>query len=117
VALMRAKLEGAVALLGSATPSLESYHRARQGKYELLCLRSRVENRPMAAVQIADLREDFRRTHQDAPISQDLRAAIARELAAGSQSIVLINRRGYSLFVLCRSCGATVLCENCSVAL
>ncbi len=94
VALMRAKLEGAVALLGSATPSLESYQRAREGKYELLCLRSRVENRPMAAVQIADLREDFRRTHKTAPISQDLREAIARELAAGRQSIVLINRRG-----------------------
>lgn len=117
VALMRAKLEGAVALLGSATPSLESYQRARQGKYELLCLRSRVENRPMAAVQIADLREDFRRTHSTAPISQDLRQAIARELAVGRQSIVLINRRGYSWFALCRSCGATILCENCSIAL
>jgi len=117
VALMRAKLEGAVALLGSATPSLESYQRARQGKYELLCLRSRVENRPMAAVQIADLREDFRRTHRTAPISQDLRAAIAQELAGGRQSIVLINRRGYSWLVLCRGCGATVLCENCSIAL
>jgi primosomal protein N' (replication factor Y) len=117
VAVMRAKLEGAVALLGSATPSLESYQRAREGKYQLLCLRSRVENRPMAAVQIADLREDFRRTQKTAPISQDLRAAIARELAAGRQSIVLINRRGYSWFVLCRSCGATVLCENCSIAL
>ena len=117
VALMRAKLEGAVALLGSATPSLESYQRAREGKYELLCLRSRVENRPMAAVQIADLREDFRRTHKTAPISQDLREAIARELAAGRQSIVLINRRGYSWFVLCRSCGSTILCENCSIAL
>jgi primosomal protein N' (replication factor Y) (superfamily II helicase) len=117
VALMRAKLEGAVALLGSATPSLESYQRAREGKYELLCLQSRVENRPMAAVQIADLREDFRHTHTTAPISQKLREAIARELAAGGQSIVLINRRGYSWFVLCRSCGATVLCENCSIAL
>ncbi len=117
VALMRAKLEGAVALLGSATPSLESYRRAREGKYELLSLRSRVENRPMAAVQISDLREDFRRTHKTAPISQDLRAAIARELAAGRQSIVLINRRGYSWFVLCRGCGSSVLCENCTIAL
>jgi primosomal protein N' (replication factor Y) len=117
VALVRAKLEGAVALLGSATPSLESYQRAREGKYELLCLQSRVENRPMAAVQIADLREDFRRTHKTTPISNDLREAIARELAAGRQSIVLINRRGYSWFVLCRSCGATISCENCSIAL
>jgi primosomal protein N' (replication factor Y) len=117
VALIRAKLEGAVALLGSATPSLESYHRAREGKCQLLCLQSRVENRPMATVRIADLREDFRRTHKVDPISQDLRSAIARELAAGRQSIVLINRRGYSWFVLCRSCGAAILCENCSIAL
>jgi primosomal protein N' (replication factor Y) len=117
VGLIRAKLEGAVALLGSATPSLESYHRAREGKYELLGLRSRVENRPMATVRITDLREDFRRTHKADPISQDLRSAIARELAAGRQSIVLINRRGYSWFALCRSCGAAILCENCSIAL
>jgi primosomal protein N' (replication factor Y) (superfamily II helicase) len=117
VALVRAKLEGAVALLGSATPSLESYRRAREGKCELLCLQSRVENRPMAAVRIADLREDFRRTHKTTPISQDLRDSIARELEAGRQAIVLINRRGYSWFALCRSCGATVMCENCSIAL
>ncbi|HZP34576.1 MAG TPA: primosomal protein N' [Candidatus Acidoferrales bacterium] len=117
VALMRAKFEAAVALLGSATPSLESYQRAREGKYELLCLNSRVENRPMAAVQIADLRDDFRRTHSTTSISQQLREAIARELASGKQAIVLINRRGYSWFVLCRSCGATILCENCSIAL
>jgi primosomal protein N' (replication factor Y) len=117
VALMRAKLEGAVALLGSATPSLETYQRAREGKYELLCLRSRVENRPMASVQIADLREDFRRTHKTAPLSDDLHHALAQELAAGRQSIVLINRRGYSWFVLCRSCGASALCENCSISL
>jgi primosomal protein N' (replication factor Y) len=117
VALMRAKLEGAVALLGSATPSLESFQRAREGKYKLLCLGSRVENRPMATVEISDLREDFRRTHSSAPISQSLHAAMARELAANKQSIVLINRRGYSWFALCRSCGTSVLCENCSIAL
>lgn len=117
VALMRAKFEGAVAVLGSATPSLESYHRAREGRYELLTLNSRVENRPMATVQIADLRDDFRRTHSTTPISQDLREALARELAADRQAIVLINRRGYSWFALCRGCGATILCENCSIAL
>ena len=71
----------------------------------------------MAAVEIVDLREDFRRTHSSAPISQSLHAAMARELAANRQSIVLINRRGYSWFALCRSCGASVLCENCSIAL
>jgi len=117
VAVMRAKLEGAVVLLGSATPSLESFHHARQGKYKLLQLESRVENRPLAAVEIVDLRQDFRETHHAGPVSERLRAAIAGQLEAGTQALVLINRRGYSWFALCRSCGAAVLCENCSIAL
>ena len=117
VAVMRAKLEGAVALLGSATPSLESFHHARQGKYKLLCLASRVENRPLAQVKIVDLREAFRTTHRAAPVSEPLRAALAERLAAGTQALVLVNRRGYSWFALCRSCGASILCENCSISL
>jgi primosomal protein N' (replication factor Y) len=117
VAVMRAKLEGAVALLGSATPSLESFHHARQGKYKLLCLASRVENRPMAQVKIVDLREDFRATHRAAPVSEPLRAALAQRLAAGTQALVLVNRRGYSWFAMCRSCGASILCDNCSISL
>jgi primosomal protein N' (replication factor Y) len=117
VAVMRAKLEGAVVLLASATPSLETFHHARQGKYKLLRLDSRIENRPMAPVEIVDLREDFRQSHHAGPVSERLRAAIAARLAAGTQSLVLINRRGYSFFALCRSCGAAILCENCSIAL
>ncbi len=117
VAVMRAKLESAVALLGSATPSLESFHHARQGKYKLLCLASRVENRPMAQVKIVDLREDFRATHRASPVSEPLRAALAERLASGTQALVLVNRRGYSWFALCRSCGASILCENCSISL
>ena len=117
VAVMRAKLEGAVALLGSATPSLESFHHARQGKYKLLCLASRVENRPLAQVKIVDLREEFRATHRAAPVSEPLRAALAERLAAGTQALVLVNRRGYSWFAMCRSCGASILCENCSISL
>jgi len=117
VAVMRAKLEGAVALLGSATPSLESFHHARQGKYKLLSLASRVENRPLAQVKIVDLRQDFRATHRAAPVSEPLRAALAERLAAGTQALVLVNRRGYSWFAMCRSCGASVLCENCSISL
>ena len=117
VAVMRAKLENAVALLGSATPSLESFHHARQGKYKLLCLASRVENRPMAQVKIVDLREDFRATHRASPVSEPLRAALAERLASGTQALVLVNRRGYSWFALCRSCGASILCENCSISL
>jgi primosomal protein N' (replication factor Y) len=117
VAVVRAKLEGAVALLGSATPSLESFHNARSGKYQLLQLDSRVENRPMAPVEVVDLREDFKATHRAEPVSSKLSAAISERLAAGTQSLILINRRGYSWFVLCRSCGAGVQCENCSISL
>ena len=116
-AVYRARLEGAVALLGSATPSLETYHNARAGKYQLLQLTSRVENRPLADVRIVDLREEFRRQHRAAPVSESLRAAIALRLEEKTQAMVLINRRGYSWSSLCRSCGALVQCQNCSIAL
>lgn len=116
-AIYRARLEGAVALLGSATPSLETYHNARAGKYHLLKLTSRVENRPLAEVRVVDLREDFRRQHRVAPISQALRSAIALRLEERTQVMVLINRRGYSWSLLCRGCGAFVQCRNCSIAL
>jgi primosomal protein N' (replication factor Y) (superfamily II helicase) len=116
-AVMRAKLEGAVALLGSATPSLESFYHARQGKYRLLELGGRVENRPLARVEIVDLREEFRRSDRALPVSSRLVGAIAARLDQGSQALVLINRRGYSWFVLCRSCGAAVDCLNCSISL
>ncbi len=117
VAVVRAKLESCVALLGSATPSLESFHNARAGKYRLLQLESRVEGRPLAPVEIVDLREEFKATHKAGTISSKLSAAIAERLANGTQSLILINRRGYSWFVLCRSCGAGVQCENCSISL
>ncbi|MBZ5695199.1 MAG: primosomal protein N' [Acidobacteriia bacterium] len=116
-AVYRARLEGAAVLLGSATPSLETYHNARAGKYKLLKLTSRVENRPLAEVRIVDLREDFRRQHRAAPVSEALRAAITLRLEERTQAMVLINRRGYSWSLLCRSCGALVQCQNCSIAL
>jgi len=117
VAIVRAKMENAVALLGSATPSLESYHHARSGKYELLTLAGRVESRPLASVEIVDLRDDFSKTHQTSPISSALQDGIAECLAQKTQALVLINRRGYSWSVLCRSCGASVQCENCSISM
>ena len=117
VAVYRARLENAVALVGSATPSLESYHNARNGKYHLLQLTARVENRPLAAVRVVDMREEFRRQHKATPVSETLRAAIALRLEEKTQSMVLINRRGYSWSLLCRGCGATVQCVNCSIAL
>jgi len=117
VAVVRAKMESAVALLGSATPSMETFHHAQKGRYRLLQLGSRVENRPMAAVEIVDLRDDFRQSHSSEPISGALQAAIARRLAEGTQSLLLVNRRGYSWYALCRSCGASLECANCSIAL
>jgi primosomal protein N' (replication factor Y) (superfamily II helicase) len=117
VAIVRAKMENAAALLGSATPSLETYHHARSGKYELLTLASRVEKRAMASVEIVDLRDDFAKTHQTSPISGALHAGIQECLAQKTQALVLINRRGYSWSVLCRSCGASVQCENCSISM
>ncbi|MGB9336797.1 MAG: primosomal protein N' [Candidatus Acidiferrales bacterium] len=116
-AIYRARLENAVAVLGSATPSLESYQNARSGKYKLLELKTRVENRPMAKVTVVDLREDFRTHHKAAPVSEALRRAISARLEAGTQAMVLINRRGYSWFLLCRSCGAYLQCQNCSIGL
>jgi primosomal protein N' (replication factor Y) len=117
VAIVRAKMENAVALLGSATPSLESYHHAATGKYELLTLGSRVENRALARVEVVDLREEFQQTHQAGSISSALRAGIQECLTNGTQALVLINRRGYSWSVLCRSCGASVQCANCSISM
>jgi primosomal protein N' (replication factor Y) len=117
VAIVRAKMEGALALLGSATPSMETYHHARNGKYELLTLASRVADRSLAGVEIVDLREDFQQTHQTSPISTALHAGIQECLANGTQALVLINRRGYSWSVLCRSCGASVQCVNCSISM
>ena len=117
VAIVRAKLENAVALLGSATPALETYHNATSGKYELLTMASRVENRSLAAVEIVDLRTEFQQTHRTSPISKILHDGIAECLSFNTQALILINRRGYSWSVLCRSCGAAVQCANCSISM
>ncbi|HEV2298513.1 MAG TPA: primosomal protein N' [Candidatus Acidoferrales bacterium] len=116
-AIFRARLEGAVALLGSATPSLESYHNAQSGKYHLLELTTRVENRPLAAVRLVDLREEFKHFRHASPVSSTVLKAIARQFEKNTQAMVLINRRGYSWYVLCRSCGSGIECRNCSIAL
>lgn len=117
VAIVRAKMENAVAVLGSATPSMETYHHAREGKYEMLTLASRVADRELASVEIVDLREEFQQTHLTSPISSKLHAGIQECLDNKTQALVLINRRGYSWSVLCRSCGASVQCVNCSISM
>jgi primosomal protein N' (replication factor Y) (superfamily II helicase) len=117
VAILRAKLENALAVLGSATPALETYHNAANGKYELLTMATRVENRDLADVEIVDMRTDFQNTQKANPISQTLHAGLAECLSLQTQALILINRRGYSWSVLCRSCGASVQCVNCSISM
>ena len=117
VAIVRAKLENALALLGSATPSMETYHHAVNGKYELLSMETRVENRSLASVEVVDLRDEFQQTQLTSPISKKLHDGIAEALSLQTQALVLINRRGYSWSVLCRSCGASAQCANCSISM
>jgi primosomal protein N' (replication factor Y) (superfamily II helicase) len=117
VAVMRAKMSNAVAVLGSATPSLESYFNAKKHKYTLLELPDRVEQRPLPEVEIVDMRIEFQETGREQVISRKLAAEIAERLARNEQVIVLLNRRGYSPLVLCRACGKTLECRNCAIAL
>ncbi len=117
VAVMRAKMCNAAVVLGSATPSLETYYNATQGKYRLLELPERIEQRPLPEVEILDMREEFQRTRKDAPLSRKLTEEIAERMERREQVMVLLNRRGFSAFVLCRECGETVQCKNCSIAM
>ncbi len=117
VALVRAKFADAVAVLGSATPALESFYNAKSGKYEYLSLPERIGERPLATAEIIDLREAFKAEDTDPVLSAELRGAIAETHSKGEQSIILLNRRGYSCFVLCRSCGETIKCRNCDITL
>ncbi len=117
VGVMRANLVGAAIVLGSATPSLESFHNAKSGKYRYLQLQNRIENRPMASAELIDMREVFSRFGKDVVLSPQLTDAIKETHAKGEQSIILLNRRGFSSFVLCRSCGETLRCKNCDITL
>ena len=117
VAVVRAKIEKCAVVLGSATPSLESYHNATTGKYELLTLTQRVDNQRMPLIRIVDLRLE-RRKGKIAPIlSEKLSQAIADRLEKREQTILFLNRRGFSTSLLCSNCGEARNCPNCSVAL
>jgi len=117
VAVMRAKMAGAVVVLGSATPSLESYYNAKKHKYALLELPDRVEQRPLPDVEILDMRQEFQETGQEQVISRKLAEEIRERLQKKEQVMVLLNRRGYSPVALCRTCGQTLQCKNCAVSL
>ena len=117
VAVMRAKMANAAVVLGSATPSLESYFNAKKNKYTLLELPDRVEKRPLPEVEIIDMRQEFQETGQEQVISRKLAQEIRERLDRKEQVMVLLNRRGYSPLVLCRTCGKTLECKNCAIAL
>ncbi|TMP94980.1 MAG: primosomal protein N', partial [Verrucomicrobia bacterium] len=117
VAVVRAKIEKCVVLLGSATPSLESYYNAARGKYRLTTLTQRVDENQMPLMRVVDLRQERRKEKAIAILSERLRAAIADRLEKREQTILFLNRRGFSTSLLCSNCGEARNCPNCSVAL
>ncbi len=117
VAIVRAQGAGAVAILGSATPSLESRYNVQRGKYTLLTLPERIEKRPMPDVEVIDMRQEFLETRKLATFSRRLVDMIAERLEKGEQTMLLLNRRGFSSFVACRACGEKMECVNCAVTL
>jgi primosomal protein N' (replication factor Y) len=117
VAIMRGKFANALVVLGSATPSLESYHNAQQQRYELISLTKRVLDRPLARVTVVNMREEFAAEGPDVILSRELRNSMQQRLERREQILVLLNRRGYAAAVICRQCGGTMECPNCSVSL
>ncbi len=115
VALVRAQRAKAVCVLGSATPSLESFAAAVAGRYRLLSMPTRATGAPMPTVQIVDLR--IWMPDADAMLSAPLAAALEETVAAGDQAILFLNRRGFATFVVCRACGHAFRCRDCAVSL
>ncbi|MGO9764802.1 MAG: primosomal protein N' [Myxococcaceae bacterium] len=118
LAVVRARDAGAVVVLGSATPSLESYENAKRGRYQLLELPSRVDDRPLPQVQLVDLRRR-KRHHGEAPpaLAEESAVALAETLAKGQQAILFLNRRGHSTTLVCEACGQCLSCTECDVPL
>ena len=117
VAIVRARRAGALVVLGSATPSLETFHHARNGRYRCMRLTERVHRRPLPEVRIVDMRSEVASGGADVAVSRPLADALESTLARGEQALILLNRRGFASAVLCRQCGRTFECPNCSVAL
>jgi primosomal protein N' (replication factor Y) len=117
VAVMRGKLAGALVVLGSATPSMESHYNALRGRYAKVTLARRVLDRPLADVRIVNMREEYAAEGPDVVVSRPLRAAIGARLERREQVVLLLNRRGYATSVFCRQCGGVMDCPNCSVSL
>jgi primosomal protein N' (replication factor Y) len=117
VAVVRAKLEDAVVVLGSATPSLESWQNSAKGKYTRIEMLDRVMNRPLPEVETVDMRKEFQETGKDHLFSRALVEQTREVLDRGEQALILLNRRGYSFAVMCRACGEKLECKNCAIAL
>lgn len=117
VAVVRGQMEGAVVVLGSATPSLESYHNCKKGKYTLLELPERVDHQKMPVVRVVDMRQAARKEKGPPIFSPQLKEAITQRLEKGEQTILFLNRRGYSTSLQCERCGHVCECPNCSLSL
>ncbi len=117
VAVVRARAWNACVVLGSATPSLESRYNVERGRYTLLALPERIEKRPLPTVELIDMRQEFLETRKQATFSRRLLGAIQERLRNGEQTMLLLNRRGFSSFVACRACGERMNCIHCAVTL
>jgi primosomal protein N' (replication factor Y) len=117
IAVMRAHLEECPVILGSATPSVESYCNAQSGKYSLLELPKRADGQLMPLIRLVDLRLQGKRSKTDGGLSTPLRIGITRRLELGQQIILFLNRRGFSTSLLCQQCGHVCRCPNCSLSL
>ncbi|HEY8310781.1 MAG TPA: primosomal protein N', partial [Gemmatimonadaceae bacterium] len=117
VAVMRAKLLGITIILGSATPSLESWNNAERGRYTRIEMLQRVQSRPLPVVEMIDMRSEFRETGQEQLFARQLIEETQSTLDRNEQVIILLNRRGYSFVVMCRACGEKIECENCAISL
>ena len=116
-AIVRGQQADALVVLGSATPSMESYHNVQTGRYACAVLRHRVFERPLAEVRVVDMREELAATGPDVVLSRALHDALAARLVRREQVLILLNRRGFAAAVFCRQCGRTLECPNCSISL
>ena len=117
VAIVRGRAHNALVVLGSATPSLESMTHAKSGRYDHVTLTRRIHDRPLAAVRIVNMRDEYAEKGADVILSQPLVDAVLDRLSRGEQTVVLLNRRGFATVVFCRQCAATLECPHCSVSL
>jgi primosomal protein N' (replication factor Y) (superfamily II helicase) len=117
VAIVRGRQAGALVVLGSATPSLETYHNAERGRYQRVVLTRRILDRPMAATRIVNMRDEYADAGPDVILSRPLVEAMQQRVGLGEQAMLLLNRRGFATAVVCRQCGGTLECPNCSVSL